>query len=91
MFSTYNERKSVVAERFIRTLKHKNFKPMTAISRNVYFDALDNIVNKYNNTVHRTIRMKPVDVTSDSYAEYNEHSNEKDPKCKVGDHAKISN
>ena len=90
MFSTYNERKSVVAERFIRTLKHKNFKPMTAISRNVYFDALDNIVNKYNNTVHRTIRMKPVDVTSDSYAEYNEHSNEKDPKFKVGDCVRIS-
>ena len=75
MYSTYNEGKSVVAERFIRTLKNKIFKHMTAISKNVYFDVLDNIVNKYNNTVHRTIKMKSIDVTSDSYAEYNEDSN----------------
>ena len=70
MYSTYNERKSVVAERFIRTLKNKIFKHMTAISKNVYFDVLDDLVNKYNNTVHRTIKMKPIDVTGDSYAEY---------------------
>ena len=63
---------------------------MTAISKNVYFDVLDNIVYKYNNAVHRTIKMKPIDVTSDSYAEYNEDSNEKDPKFKVVDHIKIS-
>ena len=63
---------------------------MTAVSKNVYFDVLDDIVNKYNNTVHRTIKMKPIDVTSDSYAEYNEDSNEKDPKFKVGDHVRIS-
>ena len=63
---------------------------MTAISKNVYFDVLDNIVNKYNNTVHRTIKMKPIDVTSDSYAEYNEDFNKKDPKFKVGDHVRIS-
>ena len=69
MHSTYNEGKSVVAERFIRTLKNKIFKHMTAISKNVYFDVLDDIVNKYNNTVHRTIKMKPTDVTSDSYTE----------------------
>ena len=90
MYSTYNEGKSVVAERFIRTLKNKIFKHMTAISKNVYFDVLDDIVNKYNNTVHRTIKMKPIDVTSDSYAEYNEDSNKKDPKFKVGDHVRIS-
>ena len=48
------------------------------------------IVNKYNNTVHRTIKMKPIDVTSDSYAEYNEDSNEKDPKFEVGDCVRIS-
>ena len=90
MYSTYNEGKSVVAERFIRTLKNKIFKHMTAISKNVYFDVLDDIVNKYNNTVHRTIKMKPIDVTDDSYAEYNEDSNKKDPKFKVGDHARIS-
>ena len=90
LYSTYNEGKSVVAERFIRTLKNKIFKHMTAISKNVYFDVLDDIVNKYNNTVHRTIKMKPIDVTSDSYAEYNEDSNKKDPKFKVGDHIRIS-
>ena len=90
MYSTYNEGKSVVAERFIRTLKSKIFKHMTAVSKNVYFDVLDDIVNKYNNTVHRTIKMKPIDVTSDSYAEYNEDSNVTKPKFKVGDHVRIS-
>ena len=55
--------KSVVVERFIRTLKNKIFRHMTAISKNVYFDVLDDIVNKYNNTVYRTIKMKPIDVT----------------------------
>ena len=63
---------------------------MTAISKNIYFDALDDIVNKYNNTVHRTIKMKPIDVTSDSFAEYNEDSNKKNPKFKVDDHVRIS-
>ena len=90
MYSTYNEEKSVVAERFIRTLKNKIFKHMTAISKNVYFDVLDDIVNKYNNTVHKTIKMTPVDVTSDSYAEYNKISTKKDPKFKLGDHVRIS-
>ena len=79
-----------MAERFIRTLKNKNFKHMAAISKNVYFDVLDDIVNKYSNTVHRTVKMKPIDVTSDSYAEYNEDFNKKDPKFKVGDHVRIS-
>ena len=59
---------------------------MTAISNNVYFDVLDNIVNKHNNMVHREIEMKPTDVTSNSYAEYSEDSNKKDPRFKVGDH-----
>ena len=63
---------------------------MAAISKNVYIDLLDNIVDKYNNTVHRSIKMKPIDVTSDSYAEYNEDFNKKDPKFKVGDHVRIS-
>ena len=90
MYSTYNEGKSVVAEKFIRTLKNKHFNHMTAISKNIYFDALDDIVNKYNNTVHRATKMKPIHVTSDSYAEYNEISNKKDPKFKVGDSVSIS-
>ena len=62
---------------------------MIAVSKSVYFDVLEDIVNKYNNTVHRTIKMKPIHVTSDSYAEHNEDSNEKDPKLKVGDHVRI--
>ena len=90
MHSTYNEGKSVEAERFIRTLKNKIYKHMAAISKNVYFDVLDDILRKYNNSYHRTIKMKPIDVKSDSFAEYNEESNEKDPKFKVGDHVRIS-
>ena len=90
MYSTYNKGKSVVAERFIRTLKNKIFKHMTAISKNIYFDVLDDIVDKYNNTVHKTIKTKPIDVMGDSYAEYNENLNKKDPKFKVGDHVRIS-
>ena len=63
---------------------------MTAISKNVYFDVLNDIVDEYNNTYHNAIKMKPRDVKSDSFAEYNEESNKKDPKCKVGDHVRIS-
>ena len=90
MYSTFNEGKSVVDERFIRTLKNKIFKHMTAIAKNVYFNVLEDIVNKYNNTVHRTIKMKPIEVTDDSYAEYNEESNKKSPIFIVGDHVRIS-
>ena len=91
----HTEGKSVVAERFIRTLKNKIYKHMTVISKNVYFDVLDDIVDEYNNTYDKTIKMKPVDVGDDSFAEYNgvafnEESNEKDPKFKVGDHVRIS-
>ena len=78
MYSTYNKGKSVVAERFIRTLKNKVFKHMTAISKNVYFDALDDIVNKYNNTVHGTIKMKPIDIMGDFYVESNKNAFNKD-------------
>ena len=63
---------------------------MTAISKNVYFDVLDDVVNKYNNTVYKTIKMKPIDVTDDSYAEYSEDFNKEGPKFKVGDHVRIS-
>ena len=89
MYSTYSEGESVVAERFIRTLKNKLFKYKTTVSKNVYFDVLDDIINKYNNAVHRTIKLKPTDVTSDSCAEYNEDSNDKDPKFKVGNRVRI--
>ena len=72
MYSTHNEEKSVVAERFIGTLKNKTYKHMIAVSKNVYFDVLDDIVDEYNNTYHRTIKMKLIDVKSDSFTEYNE-------------------
>ena len=90
MYSAYNEGKSVVAERFIRTLKNKIFKHMTIISKNVYIDVLNDIVNKYNNTIHKTIKMKPIAATNDSYVEYNEYSNKRNPKFKVGDRVRIS-
>ena len=61
---------------------------MTAVSKNVYFDVLVDIVNKNNNTVHRSIKVKPVDVTSDSYAKYNKDFNVTKPKFKVDDHIK---
>ena len=64
MYLIHNKGKSVIVERFIRKLKNKIFKHMAAVSKNVYFDVLDDIVNKYNNTVHRTIKMKPIDVNS---------------------------
>ena len=67
MYSIHNKRKSVVAERFIRTLKNKIYKYMTSISKNVYIDKLDDIEDEYNNTYHRTIKMKPVDVKNNTY------------------------
>ena len=75
MYLTHNEGKPVVAERFIRTLKNKIYRHITTISKNVYFDVLNDIVDEYNNTYHKTIKMKPIDVESDSFAEYNEESN----------------
>ena len=73
MYLTYKRGKSVVAQRFTRTLKNKIFKHMIAISKNVYFDELDDIFNECNNTVHKTIKMKPIDITGHCYAEYNEN------------------
>ena len=90
MYSTYNEGKSVAAERFIRTLKNKIYEHMTANSKNLYFDVLNDIVNEYSITYNKTIKMKPIDAKDYSFAEYNEEYNEKDPKFKVGDHVRIS-
>ena len=89
-YSTNNEGKSVVAERFIRTLKSKIYKRTTSISKNVYIDNLNDIVNEYNNTYHNTIKMKPIDVKDDTYINTDKEINNKDPKFKVGDHVKIS-
>ena len=90
MYSTHNEGKSAVAERFIRTLTNKIYKYMTSISKNVYIDKLDDIVNKYNNTYHRTIKTKPFDVKDNTYINIDKKVNDKDPKFKVGDPVTIS-
>ena len=89
IYSTYNEGKSVVVERFIRTLKNKLYKHMTATDKNVNYDVLNDVVNKYNNTKHSTIKMKPVDVKNNKRV-YNDEYNEKDSKFKVGDRVRIS-
>ena len=83
MYSTHNEGKYVVAERFIRTIKNKIYKYMTSISKNVYIDKLDDIVNEENNTYHRTIEMKPIDVKDSTYIGFGKEVNDNDPKFKV--------
>ena len=94
MYSTNNEGKSVVAERFIRTLKSKIYKYiykfMTSISKNVYIDKLDDILNEYNNKYHTTIKMKPVDVKNNTYIDFKKEVNIANPKFKVGDYVRIS-
>ena len=92
MYSTHNEGKSIVAERFIRTLKSKiyKYKYMTSISKNVYIDKLDDIVDEYNNTYHTTIKMKPIDVKDNTYINADKEINNKDPKFEVGDRVSIS-
>ena len=88
-YSTHNEGKSVLAERFIRALKNKIYRYMTSITKNVYTDTLD-IGNKISNTYHKTIRMKPVDVKPNTYIDFNKEINNKDSKFKIGDFARIS-
>ena len=90
-YSTSNERKSVLAERFIRTLKNELYKHMTAVSKNVYINKLDNIVNKYDNTYYTTLTMNPIDVKPSSYIDFHVEQNDKKPKFKFGDHVRISN
>ena len=90
MYSIHNEGKSVVAERFIKTLKNKIYKYMTSITKNVYIDKLDDIVDEYNNTYHKTIKMKPIDVKDNTYIDFEKEVNDKDPKFKIGDHVRIS-
>ena len=89
MYSTNNERKSVVAQRFINTLKTKIYEYMTSISKNAYINKLDGLVNKNSNTFHRTIKMKPVDVKDNRYIDFDQQINDKDPKFKVGDYIRI--
>ena len=99
MYLTYNEGKSVVVERFIRTLKNRLYKHMTAASKNVYYNVLDDVVSEYNNTKHIAIKMKPKDVGDDTTKSsaiarnkrvYIDEHNEKSARCNVGDRVRIS-
>ena len=90
MYSTHNEEKSVIVERLIRTLRNRICKCMTSISKKVYIDKLDDIVNKYNNTYHSTIETKPADVKSNTYFDSSKEINGKNSKVKIGDIVRIS-
>ena len=90
MYSTYNEGKSVVVERFIRTLKNKLYKHMTATSKNVYYNVLDDILNEYNNTRHSAIKMKPKDVGNVNKRVYIDEHNKRSARYNVGDRVRIS-
>ena len=83
IYSTHNEGKSAITKRFIRILKHKIYKDMTAVSKNVHIHKCDDIVNKYNNTYHRTIK-------TNTHIDFEFENNDKDPKCTVGNHVRIS-
>ena len=85
MYSAHNEGKSVAAERFSRTLRNIICKYMTSIPKNVYIDKLDDVVNKYNNTYHRTTKIRLVDVKSSTYIDSSKEINDKDLKLKIGD------
>ena len=74
----------------IRTIKNKIYKQMTSISKNMYIDKLDDIVNEYNNTKHRTTKIKPIDVKDNTYIDFGNGVNDNDPEFKVGDHVRIS-
>ena len=89
MYSTHNEGKSVILERFIRTFKNKICKYMTSVSKNVYIDKLDDIVKEYNNSYHRTIKMKPANVKSSTYIDSGKENNEKDSKFRIGYQVRI--
>ena len=83
MHSVHNEGKSPIAEKFMRTLNNKIYKYMTSKSKNADIDKLDDIVNKYNNIYHKTIKMKPVDVKPSIYIDFNEENKKKSPKFKI--------
>ena len=83
MYLIHNEGKSAADERFIRTLKTKIYKCMTKISKNVYIDKLDDMVNEYNSTYHITNKMKPVDVQDNTYIDFRKEVNDEDPKFKM--------
>ena len=83
MYSIHNEGKSVIAERFIRTLKNKTYKYMNSISKSVFFDKVDDIVNKYKDTYYSTIKLKPVNVKSSTYSDFNKENDKENPKFRI--------
>ena len=83
MYSPHNEGKSVIAEKFIRTLKHKIHKYMTSISKNMYIDKLDHRVNKYNNPYDSRVKMKSVDIKSSTYIDSGKEINDEDLNLKL--------
>ena len=90
MYSTQNVGESVVAERFIRSLKTKIYKNMTWLSKHVYISKLDDILNKYNNTYHRTIKMKSADVTPSTYIDFDKENSKEGSKFEVSDNVRTS-
>ena len=90
MYSTYNEGKFVIAERFIRTLKNKTYKYITSLSKYVYIDKLYDIVNQYNNAYHSAIEIKPFDVKWSTYIDSSKENNDRVPKFKIHDIVRIS-
>ena len=90
MHSSCNEGKYLFAERFIKTLKNKIYKYMTSISNNVYIDNLDGTINECNNTYRWTVKIKPIDVKTSTYINFEVENNDKYTKFKVGDHVRIS-
>ena len=90
MYSTHNEGKSVIAKRLIRSLKDEIDKYIISMSKNIYIDQLDDIVNKYNNTYHSTIKMKPIDVKWNTYIDFSKEIDNEDPKFKICDILRIS-
>ena len=87
--SIVNQGESVGAERFIRTLKNKIYKYMTSVSKTVYIEKFNDIVSKYNNTYHRTIKVKLLDVKPSIYIDFNKENNKETPKFKVSDNVRI--
>ena len=90
MYSTNNEGKFVIAERFITKLKNEIYKYMTSISKNIYIDKIDDIVKEYNNKYQTSIKMKLVDVMDNTYINFKKEINDKNPTFKVGDYVRIS-
>ena len=90
MNSKHNEGKSVIVKRFDKILKNKIYKCITAVSKNVYIDKLDYIINRYNNTYHSTTNIKHSDVNPNRYIDFNVEKNERDSNLELGDHAVIS-